>query len=263
MREPAGLSVDQIQRLANEIADARRRHVRLETGSARFAIDIDTAYAVQRRLLETRLETGQRQCGWKIGYTSQAMRDQMGVQEPNFGPLMEQMVLGSGAVLPETVTQPRVEPEIAVVLAQPVTPNMNLQEVRRSCQRIACALEVVDPVWSEYRFTHEENTADGSSAAYVVIGEDVSAEQDLADINVTLRRNGRVAETGSTRAVMDHPLRAVRWLAMALRERGLTLREGDLIMTGGVTRAVELAPGGSVAAVFASVGEVSVRRSPS
>ncbi|MDD7936900.1 hypothetical protein PHK61_00525 [Actinomycetospora lutea] len=200
-------------------------------------LDVDTAYAVQRALTARREARGARRIGWKLGYTSAVMRAQMGVESPNLGPLLDTMVVPPGGVVPASLVQPRVEPEIGIVVDADGRPT-----------GARAVLEVVDSVWRDYRFTLAANTADGSSAAGVVVGEELDG--DLAALTVELRRDGVPAATGSGDAAMGHPHRALDWLRGELARRGETLRTGDLVITGGLTRAIGLPPGSTVEARF-------------
>jgi 2-keto-4-pentenoate hydratase len=214
-------------------------------------LDLPTAYAVQRRLTARRTGRGARRVGWKLGYTSAVMREQMGVDSPNLGPLLDTMVLGPGDAVPSALVQPRVEPEIGIVVDADGRP-----------AGARAVLEVVDSVWRDYRFTLATNTADGSSAAGVVVGD--ALDGDLAAMPVELwrtpARGNPVREaTGSGEAAMGHPHRALAWLRDELAARGEALRAGDLVITGGLTRAIPLAPGDVVEARFPGA-PVRVRR---
>jgi 2-keto-4-pentenoate hydratase len=231
--------------------DAAHRDGRLLDADTDAAVlDLPTAYAVQRRLTALREDRGAHRIGWKLGYTSAVMREQMGVDAPNLGPLLDTMVLAPGAAVPPALVQPRVEPEIGIV----VGPDGEAAQAR-------AVLEVVDSVWRDYRFSLAANTADGSSAAGVVVGEVITGDlaHDLAAVTVELRRNGTLEATGSGAAALGHPERALAWLREELATHGETLREGDLVITGGLTRAVPLAPGDVVEARFPQA-RVAVRR---
>ncbi len=223
------------------------------------AMTMDEAYEVQARLLAARVNRGEHQVGWKLGYTSEAMRRQMGVARPNFGPLTDHMVLEDGEPVGADVLQPRVEPEVAVILDRPVAPGAERAEVAAAVRESRAALEVVDSVWRDYRFRIEDNTADGSSAAYVVLGPALDAT-DLAGVPVRLDVGGETVGTGTGAAAMGHPLDALAWLAGELGRRGNGLRAGDLVITGGLTAAVPLPPGGEAVAVFGDGVRVRTRR---
>ena len=238
--------MDRVCELAVEI-DTAHRERRLLDATGRPPLDLDTAYAVQRELTALRSGRGARPIGWKLGYTSAAMRRQMRVDRPNFGPLLDTMLITDERV-PDTLVHPRVEPEVALVLGAEMRP----AEAR-------AALEVVDSVWRGYRFSVELNTADGSSAAGVVLGPPLPLE-GLDALPVHLLRNGEVVGTATGAAAMGDPLRALDWLATALATQGAKLRPGDLVLTGGLTAAVPVEPGDTVAAVFGGAATVRLRR---
>jgi len=238
--------------LAKELDDARRSGRILERPfSDRAPLGLPEAYAVQRALTARRTGRGERIVGWKLGYTSLAMREQMGIDEPNYGPLTDAMMLSSGAAVPGGALQPRVEPEIALLLDRRVRPGASIDEVLACCSSAHACLEVVDSIWAGYRFTIEDNTADGSSAGFVVLGAELPFD-DLAHIAVELSVDGRAVASATGAAANGHPARGVCWLAeqLATDERGLT--PGDVVITGGLTRAVPILPGNAITATFSS-----------
>jgi len=195
---------------------------------------------VQRELTALRLARGDRVIGWKLGYTSLAMREQMGIAEPNHGPLLASMLVRD---IPASFVQPRVEPEIALVLDRDPGPGADVDRVLAACSHAVAALEVVDSVWRDYVFDLEHNTADGSSAAAVVLGEELPLDS-LEDVAVTLSVDGVVVGTGRGADAAGHPAAGVAWLADRLAEQGLSLRHGDVVITGGLTAAHAVGPGG-------------------
>ncbi len=250
-----------VANLAEIIVRAHRRGRLIGPFTDVERLDLDAAYAVQDAVLAARLAAGERPAGWKIGYTSAAMRAQMGVDRPNFGPLTDAMLLADGDLVGGHLVQPRVEPEIALVLAAAPRPGADREETAACVAQARCALEVVDSVWRDYRFRLEDNTADGSSAAYAVLGPVIGAT-DLSQVAVRLPRAGQLCGEGSGADALGHPVEALRWLAAELDRRGRTLRTGDVVLTGGLTAAVPLDPGGSVRAVFDGWGSVTVGRPP-
>jgi len=223
--------------------------------------DLDEAYALQDELLTERLAAGEHLVGWKIGYASDAMRRQMGIDRPNYGPLTDRMLLQDGGQVETRLVQPRVEPEIAVVLAQEVAPDAARADVAACVQEVRAALEVVDSIWCDYKFTIEQNTADGSSAAHAVLGPPVPGGADLSGLAVVLDVDGKAVHRGLGASAMGHPFDAVSWLAHALQLRGRRLGPGSLVLTGGLTPSVSLSAGSTVSGHFAGCGYVGVRRS--
>jgi 2-keto-4-pentenoate hydratase len=225
--------------------------------------DIATGYAVQRALTARRIQRGARVVGWKLGYTTAAMRDQLGIAEPNLGPLLSTMLLEQGATLPVGSLYPRVEPEIALVLGHDVDAALDARDALDACDEALAALEVVDSVWDGYRFDLEHNTADGSSAAFVVTGAPLALDA-VADVEVTLHRNGAVVGSGRGSAAMGHPAAALAWLTGELAARGESLAAGQIVITGGLCAAVPLELGDVVHADFehpsSGTGRVAVRR---
>jgi 2-keto-4-pentenoate hydratase len=252
---------DTLDGLASRLHRARSARVLLDAGSTGDTLSMDRAYDVQERLTALRLAEGRCHIGYKLGYTSAVMRRQMGVATPNYGPLLDDMVVRSGAVA-EGFLQPRVEPEIGVVLARDLPePGVLLPELADAVAAVHACLEIVDSVWLGYRFSAEQNTADGSSAAGVVLGPrlDVSPV-DCHRVTVQLCEDDVTVATATSAAVGGHPLRSLAWLAQALAARGEYLREGELVITGGLTAAVALRPGAKISARFGSGTEVAVRR---
>ena len=228
--------------------------------SAEAGLSLADAYRVQDQVTALRLAGGERRAGWKLGYTSAVMRAQMGIEAPNFGPLTDAMLLSTPAVLPGGALQPRVEPEIGLRLGRRLTAPCSVSDVLAACSEALACLEVVDSVWSGYRFTLEDNTADGSSAAWVVVGP-VMELDDLASLPVALSVDGSV-ERGVGAAASGHPAAGVAWLAEQLSSRGLALEPGDLVITGGLTSAHPLEPGHRISASFGDgrwLAEVSRR----
>lgn len=244
-------------------ARVERRTLDLDAVEARHGplTDLAAAYAIGEAIVRRRLARGERPVGWKLGYTSLAMRRQMGVDQPNHGVLTDAMLLADGAELPEgPLLQPRVEPEVAVRLGRDLSrPPGTAEEVLDAVDAAYACLEVVDSVWDGYRFRIEHNTADGSSAAYVVLGPAIAGD-DLAATTVELARNGDTVASATGAAASGHPLAGVVWLARALATTGRHLRAGEIVITGGLTAAVPIEPGDRVDATFDGAVVVSVRR---
>jgi 2-keto-4-pentenoate hydratase len=226
---------------ARSLRSARRAGRTLDVPLSRSpGLSLADAYRVQDQMTALRLADGERLAGWKLGYTSAVMRAQMGIEAPNFGP---------PAVLPAGALQPRVEPEIGLRLGRPVRAPCSADDVLAACDAALACLEIVDSVWSGYRFTLEDNTADGSSAAWVAVGPPLPVS-DLAALPVELSVDGEVVERGTGAAASGHPALGVVWLAEQLAGRGQALEPGDLVITGGLTSAHPLEPGHSISASF-------------
>jgi 2-keto-4-pentenoate hydratase len=217
---------------------------------------LEEAYRVQDQVTAARLADGERLAGWKLGYTSAVMRAQMEITSPNFGPLTDAMLLTTPALLPGGALQPRAEPEIGLRLRRRLMAPCSIDSALDACGAALACLEIVDSVWSGYRFTIGDNTADGSSAAWVAVGPALPLDH-LASLPVALSVDGVVVERAVGAAAGGHPAAGLVWLAGQLAARGRALEPGDLVITGGLTRAQPLARGHRISAAFGP-GRLSV-----
>jgi len=254
------MTPDEVELWATRLAAARSEGVCCEPISSGVELGIEDAYAIQQALTAKRLEHGQKVVGWKLGYTSLAMRSQMGVSEPNFGPLTNTMIVESGAMLSARLMQPRVEPEIGLCFRRSLRGEVSIAEVIAASSEAFACLEVVDSVFRDYRFTLEDNTADGSSAAFVIVGPGLAGLQKLEEISVSFRRNGLEVATATGSAASGHPAIGVAWLVHQLSLRGEGIRPGDIVITGGLTAAVPFGLGDCVEAVFDGSTHISIGR---
>jgi 2-keto-4-pentenoate hydratase len=189
------------EQLAGLILGARQRQEPIAPLTDTMALSMPQAYQVQAAVTRHRTGAGHRVVGWKLGYTSQAMRTQMGVTEMNFGPLTDVMALPNGSKVPETAIQPLVEPEAAFVMARGLAAPCTVPDVLAAAREVRACLEVVDPVWTGRRFRIEDNTADGSSAAFYVLGDPV----DHRDLPAWAWSSGTTASRSAPRPAPPHP----------------------------------------------------------
>ncbi|WP_328361563.1 hypothetical protein OG976_10550 [Mycobacterium sp. NBC_00419] len=247
------MDTDQI---AAAILSARARRQPLPPITDSFSMTMRQAYEVQAAVTAHRIAAGQKVIGWKLGYTSRAMREQMGISEMNFGPLTDSMLLANNSQVPATTVQPMVEPEIAVVLSDAPVPPFTPDAVRAVIKSAHSCLEIVDPIWAGRRFRIEDNTADGSSAAFFVLGGEI-ATRDLPAVEVRLAHDDSFVAAATGEAADGDPSGGIAWLAYQLAALGESLRGGDIVLTGGLTRAVPIDPGHRVSAVFRHDGHTS------
>lgn len=245
--------------LAEVIWKAKRDGTTLSPLTEQTDLSLTEAYAVQAEFQRRREAAGQRRIGYKLGYTSEAMRKQMGVDTMNFGPVTDAMLMSTGEHVGEGLLQPRVEPEVALVFGDDVSRARDVEEVLAAVASVRAALEVVDSVWTGYRFRIEDNTADGSSAARVVLGPRLGAS-NLAAVTVVLELNGIETERGSGADASGHPAAGVVWLLDQLATLNEQIHAGEIVLTGGLTSAVPLQPGDVIRGVFDSDADVTVCR---
>lgn len=221
-------------------------------------LDNAAAYRVQRALVHLRVQAGARVIGAKLGLVSRAKQEAMGVAEPVWGRLTDEMVHEEDAPLAlSELIHPRAEPEIAFLLGAEVSADATAPAVLAATAGVFAAIEVLDSRYQDFRFTAADVIADNTSAARIVLGGRlVSAERlDLQFEGMVLRVDGEVADTATGAAISGSPAAAVAWLA---RQAG-GLPAGSIVLSGGLTAAVPLRPSSVVIAEFANLGRVCLR----
>ncbi|MBE1551760.1 2-keto-4-pentenoate hydratase [Mycobacterium sp. OAS707] len=220
-------------------------------------LDLATAYRVQDEL---RCGTGPI-VGWKLGVTSRAKQAQVGVDSPVYGFLAATAMLDVGEPLDTSRhIQPRCEPEIVFVLGRDLAgEHVSAVDVLAASAGVAVGIEVLDSRYAGYDFTMADVVADNTSAARFVVGAPVPPTGiDLRLVGVVLEKNGKVAATASGAASLGHPAAATAWLVRQLAAAGGGLRAGDVVLSGGLTAAVPVAPGDVVVASVDRLGSVEL-----
>jgi 2-keto-4-pentenoate hydratase len=223
--------------------------------------DADGAYAVQE--INTRFWEGQgrRIVGRKAGLTAKAVQQQLGVDQPDFGALFDDMRVADGSMLdPARCIQAKAEAEIAFVLgANLPSPTSTPAEVAAAVASVHAAIEIVDSRIADWKITFADTVADnGSSAFFVLADQGVPlVELDLEGAAMEMRINSEVASTGIGAAALGNPLNAAAWLARTLAERGEPLKAGDVLLAGALGPMVALTAGDHVVAQVSGIGSCS------
>ncbi|WP_041089960.1 2-keto-4-pentenoate hydratase [Jeotgalibacillus soli] len=226
-------------------------------------LSIQQAYEVQLLMIQREVEAGKQIVGKKIGLTSLAMQKLLGVDQPDYGHLLDDMMIENGGQIDKKkVLQPKVEAEIVFVLKNELKgPNVTATDVLLATNYVVPALEIVDSRISDWKIQLQDTIADNaSSGLYVLGGRPRSIDQlDLGQIGMVFFKNGELVNTGVGAAALGHPANCVAWLANKLSEYGITLNAGEVILSGALSAAVNAEPGDYFQAKFAHLGEVSVR----
>lgn len=247
--------------LAAELAVAERDRVPIDPLVARHAgIDVVDAYEIQLINIRQRLAGGARIVGHKVGLSSKAMQQMMGVDEPDYGHLLAEMqVFEDVPVDTSRYLYPRVEVEVGFVLGKDL-PGAECTEadVLDATVAYAPAIELIDTRIKEWKIALCDTIADNASSAGWVLGpERVDPKLlDIQKIDATLTRNGEVVAEGRSDAVLGDPTIAVAWLARKVASFGVRLRGGDIVLPGSCTRAIDARPGDAFHAEFAGLGSV-------
>jgi 2-keto-4-pentenoate hydratase len=223
--------------------------------------DVAGAYAVQAANTAYWTGAGRRIVGRKVGLTAKAVQAQLGVDQPDFGVLFDDMTIADGGVLlASKVLQPKAEAEVAFVMcADVLDPAATVETVTASIAHAVAAIEIVDSRISDWKITFADTVADNGSSAFYVLGSDPQRLDglDLWTCGMALEVNGEVASLGAGVACLGHPLNAVTWLARTLAQRGEGLRSGDVVLSGALGPMVAIAPGDHVKASIGGLGSCS------
>lgn len=226
------------------------------------AMTVEDAYEIQVTNVNEQLRAGRLVRGHKVGLTARAMQEMLGVGEPDFGHLLDDMfVAESSEVRLDRFIQPRVEPEVAFVLDRPLAgPGTTVADVIRATAFVLPAIEIVDSRIADWRIALVDTVADNASSGAVVLGgrPRLLTDIDVRHLDVTVEVDGEVRESGRSSAVLGNPALAVAWLANRLSAFGAELAEGEVIMPGACTRMIAVEPGHEVRVNFEALGDVTV-----
>lgn len=223
-------------------------------------ITIADAYAVQSEVIATKLATGRRVVGHKIGLTSKAMQAASGVNEPDYGVLLDDMFYSDGETLQAArFIVPRIEVELAFVLGSCLMgPGVTVFDVLRATEYVTPALELIDGR-SKYPRKIQDNIADNAATGGVIVGGRTvrPLDVDLRWVAAIMAKNGVVEESGVAAAVLGHPAMGIVWLANKLAAFGVALEAGHFVLAGSFTRPVAVKQGDTVHVDYGPLGSIS------
>ena len=259
-----------IHTLAKQLYDARKSRTQLRHFSARPpGMGIDDGYAIQREWVALEQADGRRIVGRKIGLTSRAMQQASQIDEPDFAPLMSDMVFAAGGdIAIERFIAPRVEVELAFVLGKPLAgPGVTMFDVLAATEVVTPALEIIDARIEQFdretramRKVFDTISDFAANAGIVTGGRPVRPHDvDLRWVGALLHKNGVVEETGLAAGVLNHPANGVAWLANRLAAYGESLEPGQIVLAGSFTRPVFAAAGDTLHADYGPLGSIAFR----
>ncbi len=224
---------------------------------------IEDAYHMQQRMIARRLEKGDRVIGKKIGVTSKAVMNMLGVHQPDFGYLLDSMVFNEGeSVDMDTLIQPKAEGEIAFLLKKDLQgPGVTAADVLAATEGVMACFEIVDSRIQDWKIKIQDTVADNASCGVFVLGDQLVdiADLDLALAGMVLEKNGEIVVTGAGAATMAHPVNAMVWLANMLGSLGIALKAGDIVLSGAMGAMVPVARGDNLRMTIGGIGGCSVR----
>jgi 2-oxo-hept-3-ene-1,7-dioate hydratase len=225
-------------------------------------IGFEDAYAIQSLVQGRKIRAGRKLIGHKVGLTSKAMQRSSQIDEPDYGHLLDDMMLSDGAKVPHSnYCVPRVEIELAFLLGEPLRgPDVRLTDVLRATEYVIPALEIVDARVQNPRKIFDTISDNGAAAGIVTGGRPIKPlEVDLRWVGGIMSVNGQIEETGLAAGVLGHPALGVAWLANKLHELGVGLEAGHLVLAGSFTRVVFANKGDTIQGDFGPLGTVAVQ----
>lgn len=226
-------------------------------------LTVEDAYHIQLETINLKLAQGKKVIGKKVGLTSIAMQQMLNVNEPDYGHLLDDMRVETGATVKvDSMIAPRIEAEIGFVLSEDlVGPNVTYIDVLMATKYVVPTLEIIDSRVADWKIKLIDTVADNGSSAKVVVGDKWTTLEglDLRTNSMVLFKNEELLATGAGAAAFGHPAHAIAWLANKLHEFGISLKKDELILPGALSGAVSVSAGDFVEARFGALGSVTVR----
>jgi 2-keto-4-pentenoate hydratase len=255
------LSVATRDELAADLAQAERSREAIAPLTAAYPdIDVVDAYEIQLINIRQRVAEGARVLGHKVGLSSKAMQQMMGVDEPDYGHLLNEMqVFEDTPVKAGRYLLPRVEVEVGFILGADL-PGAGCTEddVLAATEALVPSIELIDTRITDWKIALCDTIADNASSAGFVLGQArvAPADVDVKAIGAVLTRDGEVIAEGRSDAVLGNPVTAVAWLSRKVESFGVRLRKGDIVLPGSCTRAIDARAGDEFVADFTGLGSV-------
>lgn len=258
------MDISTIERCGDELYDAWRERRVLSPFLERYpSITVQQAYAIQQRMVNRRVHAGEHIVGKKIGLTSKAVQDMLGVHEPDFGQLTSGMVCteASGVDL-NAMIQPKAEAELAFVLEHDlIGPGITATDVIRATAYVAPCFEIVDSRIKDWKIKLQDTVADNASCGVFLLGDAKGDPRklDLALAGMVLHRNGELHSTSVGASVQGSPINSVVWLANTLGRLGLPFRAGEVILSGSQSPLVPVTDGDELVCTIGGLGTCRAR----
>jgi 2-oxo-hept-3-ene-1,7-dioate hydratase len=244
------------------IAAEKERKQAVQLSKTWPGITMEDAYAISTEVANRKIAGGAKLIGHKVGLTSKAMQRSSQIDEPDYGYLLDHMMIADGAsVKHENFCLPRVEVELAFIMGKPLKgPGVGLTDVLRATEYVVPALEIVDGRLHETPQILDTVTDNGAAAGIVVGGRPVGPmDVDLRWVGGIMYRNAEIEETGVAAGVLGHPALGVAWLANKLGQHGVALEPGHLVLAGSFTRVVHARKGDTLHADFGQLGGIALQ----
>lgn len=254
-----------LKNLAKELYSSQKNCAPIEAITDRYPeITIEEAYEIQLEVVKLKEADGLHVIGKKIGLTNKPIRDQIGVQEPDYGIITSDgLILDGETLYMDQFIAPRIESEIAFILDKDITKDMypvKPTDIINATYGISPALEIVDSRVRDWKIKIQDTVSDAASYAAICLGNRITKldSLDLRLIGMAAYLNGELVQHGSSAAVMGNPINSMVWLANKLLSLGVEMKKGEIILTGSLTPVFDIKKGDTVNVVFDHLGSVSL-----
>ena len=253
-----------IEQLGNELYQAMVKRTVLSPLTERFPnITIVDAYHISLHMLECRLSAGEKIIGKKIGATSKAVQNMLGVFQPDFGYLTDKMVYSDEMPISQLLIQPKAEGEIAFVLKRDlIGPGITNADVLAATEAVMPCFEVVDSRIEDWNIKIQDTVADNASCGLFVVNEKAAVDPrslDLSTCGMVVEKNGATLSVGAGAAALGSPVNCVAWLANTLGQFGIPLKAGELILSGSLVPLEPVVTGDEMNVKVGGMGNCRIR----
>ncbi len=259
------MNQEQIQQAGDELYEALVSRSPIQPLTERFDdMSIEDAYHVSLRMVERRVEAGERIIGKKIGVTSKAVQNMLNVHQPDFGYLTDKMAFSQGQEMPisDQLIAPKAEGEIAFVLKKDlIGPGITNADVLAATDFVIPCFEVVDSRIEDWKIKIQDTVADNASCGLFILGDTAISPRDidLTTCGMVVEKNGEIISTGAGAAALGSPVNCVTWLANTLGELGVPLKAGEVILSGSLVPLEPVKAGDFMSVTIGGIGSASVR----
>jgi len=259
------MKTDTLDQIAYALYKAERERTEVTKFVDQYPeLTVETAYNIQDKLIELKCTYEETTIsGLKLGLTSKAKQQMMGVHEPSYGVLLANMALNAKQPISlKSFIHPKIEPEIAFVFRQDLGgPIVTVAQVLEATDYVAPAMEIIDSRYLNFNFTLPDVIADNSSSSRYIVSSQKYAvnEVDLVNMGCIFTQNDEIFATSTAGSVMGHPARAIAWMANKLIARGQHIRAGDIVLSGALTGSATMLAGDNFTVSFDGMESLTVQ----
>ena len=249
----------QLERISHVLDQAAHKVKAIDQLNIQEKYTLDQSYTIQKMSINQRIERGEEIVGYKLGFTSKAKMEQMGVHEIIWGRLTDLMHIENGSMLPSNrFIHPRAEPEVAFLVKKKISNALAKQDLSAHISHMAAAIEIIDSRYKNFKFSLEDVVADNCSSSGYVIGDWIVFSESLDDLSIEMNINDHQT-LGNTKAILGDPINSLVAISELTEKYDFQIKAGQGILAGAATAAQFIHPGDQVQADFQSLGTISFR----